>query len=230
MVSQETREYIRQFVIAKDGKATKNDVVAYIDSKEVPEKFRISRVTTLNVIKELELSKQIKVRKGERKGQSHFLIFNDNSAFNVIDKQLQEINRLIEAMREPTRKIYMLRKNNISDEDFEPYSNLLLHYNSIVSTMLQFWLGRINTAIRDENITRQLYTLVMELLEKLNLQCHNLTNSRQYYENYLKDKFSAMLDVKYELPSPDIRNIIDETLVDNIIENVQRFNQFATID
>lgn len=230
MLSEESRNYVREFIIKKDGKATKNDVVRYMDSKAVPENFRTSRVTTFGIIEEFELSKQIKVSRGKRRGQSHNLIFNDYSSFNIIDKELSEINQLIESIDEPVRKIHKLKKTDISDTDFEPYSNLLLHYSSIVITMLQFWLGRINTLIRDDTITLQFYTRVIELIQKLNLQCYNMTSPRQYYEYYLKDKLSAMLDVKYELPSPDKRKIIDEALIDDIIDKVERFEYFAKVD
>ena len=95
---QASKELIRKYIEEHDGKKIKKNVVDYMNS-EVPEELRISRVPTLNLIKELQSENRIKV-KGKRQGQSHFLSINNDSRFESIVQQLVKIEKQIEKIDE----------------------------------------------------------------------------------------------------------------------------------
>jgi hypothetical protein len=84
-------ELIRSYIIRCEGKAIKNDVVNYMNSQDVPEEYRTSRVTTLNTIYQLEVTGIIKISKGKRRGQSHHLFINSDNEFNRLLVQIEEL-------------------------------------------------------------------------------------------------------------------------------------------
>jgi hypothetical protein len=103
LTSPESKERILKYIEEHDGKKIKQNVVDYMNS-EVHEDLRISRVPTLNIIKELKSENRIKVS-GKRKGQSHYLSINDKSRFNWIDQHLSKIAMNIEKMDEDKPEI-----------------------------------------------------------------------------------------------------------------------------
>ncbi len=91
--------------VRPEAKATKNNVVDYMNSEDVPKEFRTSRVTTLD---KLESGDRIKVLRGERRGQSHKLIINNESEFNKIDEQISKMDGVIDMFSEPISKLNQL--------------------------------------------------------------------------------------------------------------------------
>jgi hypothetical protein len=94
LVSPKSKELIEDYVRRHKGYSTKNEVIDYMNSKQVPEKYRITRKTALKTIDELA-SDRIKIKKGERKGQSHYLSINDDSEFYRIKQQLGQLKKLL---------------------------------------------------------------------------------------------------------------------------------------
>jgi|GEM_PF-1758224 len=89
MVSELSREEVRNYIIEKRGEATKNDVASHMSElKDIS--LRTSRVTTLKIIDDFESNGIIIVQKTGRKGTSHFLAINEANAFNLIDKWVHE--------------------------------------------------------------------------------------------------------------------------------------------
>ncbi len=119
MPSQESKEIILKYIIERRGKATKNNVVDYMNSKDVPGEFRTSRMTTLDIIDELESDDRINVLKGERKGQSHYLIFNHESEFYQIDQELSKIEKVIDRLPEVVEKTVKTHKGLTRDLSME---------------------------------------------------------------------------------------------------------------
>jgi hypothetical protein len=97
LVSQKSKELIEDYIRRHKGKATKNDVVDYMASEQVPGKYRITRKTTLKTIDELGRDR-IKIKKGERRGQSHYLSINDESEFYRIKQRLGELKNLLNGL------------------------------------------------------------------------------------------------------------------------------------
>jgi hypothetical protein len=117
LTSPESKERILKYIEEHDGKKIKQNVVDYMNS-EVHEDLRISRVPTLNIIKELKSENRIKVS-GKRKGQSHYLSINRDNDFDLITKKLIIYKQLIEKL--PFTEIVKPRKGRpwtwTSDEE-----------------------------------------------------------------------------------------------------------------
>lgn len=112
---KESKDLVLKYIRKHGGKATKNNVVDYMSSDEVEEKFRTSRMTTWNMIKELEEGNRIKVKKkGERQGQSHYLIINDKSVFDQINNDLSSLENQIDKIIESTKS--KIRSGKIKGE------------------------------------------------------------------------------------------------------------------
>ncbi len=94
MVLQEIKDLIVNYIRDCDGKATKNKVADYMTTA-APQKYSISKVTTLGVIKELEESGRIKISKGERSGQSHYLSVVNESWFDRLTEQIENIGTFL---------------------------------------------------------------------------------------------------------------------------------------
>ena len=94
-----------KFISDHNGTANKQQVIDHMTSStEVPAQFRTSRVTTLNLIDELD-GDRIRVLKRERKGQSDRLSINDKSRFDWIDQHLTKIAMAIKKMDEDKPEI-----------------------------------------------------------------------------------------------------------------------------
>ena len=117
MSSAESKEAILKYIEEHDGKKIKQNVVDYMKS-EVAEELRISRVPTLDIIKELKSENRIKVS-GTRKGQSHYLSINRDNDFDHITKKLILYKQMIEKL--PFTEIVKRRKGRpwtwTSDEE-----------------------------------------------------------------------------------------------------------------
>ena len=109
MVSTESKEAILKYIEENDGKKIKQNVVDYMNS-EVSEGLRISRVLTLDIIKELKSENRIKVS-GRRKGQNHFLSINRDNTFDWIDQHLSKIAKYIEKLDEDKPEMTLPLKN-----------------------------------------------------------------------------------------------------------------------
>ena len=106
LVLEESKKLIVKFIADYSGTPTKNRVIDYMNSENVPVRSRMSRVTTLSIINELD-GDRIRVLKGERRGQSHRLSMNDKSRFDWINQRLSEVEKRIENMdpEEPEMKV-----------------------------------------------------------------------------------------------------------------------------
>ena len=91
MVSQESIDLIRKYIIYHEGKATKSEVVKYMQ-EEVPDNLRLSRDTVMKVIDNME---NIIISKGERRGQGHRLLIENKGEFNLISDQLLKIENFM---------------------------------------------------------------------------------------------------------------------------------------
>lgn len=90
---QKNKERIIDYINSHE-RVTKQDIIDYMKSG-VP-KDRTSRVTTLNLIKELEAAGRIKVLNKDdwRQGQSQYLVINDKNQFDWITEQIENIETM----------------------------------------------------------------------------------------------------------------------------------------
>jgi len=91
MVSEESKDLIRKFIIDGEGKATKSEVAKFMQNG-APENLRLSRDTVMKVIDNME---NIIISKGERRGQGHRLRIEDKHEFNQMNDQLLKIENFM---------------------------------------------------------------------------------------------------------------------------------------
>jgi hypothetical protein len=99
MVTRESNDLIRDFIISREGSATKRQVAYYMQN-DVPENLRLSYETVIKVIENMQ---DVRVLEGKRRGQGHKLLIEDKKEFNSIHKELSFLEDFIERMDEETK-------------------------------------------------------------------------------------------------------------------------------
>jgi predicted transcriptional regulator len=161
--TEQTREMIRKFIIEKQGKATKNDVVKYMEKDS-------SRVPTLDMIKELEDTGIINVDKGnKRRGQAHYLVINNENEFNRINQEISEIDLIIDTMEQPMDDIIrLIRKRPELRQDLR--EDIIFAYKRSIERMLEFLLVYTSDVISSEKSSQILYSKIIKSMQKLEHQ------------------------------------------------------------
>lgn len=174
VVKQESINLIRQHIIDCEGKATKSEVVKYMQN-EVPHEFRLSRDTTAKVIDNMD---NIIVSKGERRGQAHKLLIEDKGDFNQISAELSEIEYIVDSMSESMKIIKSIC-------DFDPSSvretpdrwilrdldnNFVEPYVLAIDEMLEILMALTSKRIQSQKDSWSIYRRIIEVMIKLNLQ------------------------------------------------------------
>jgi len=171
MVFQETIDLILDYIGERKGKATKNDVIRYVDN-DVPEKFRISKETTRKVLDFMERSDKITVMRGggDRKGQSHKLLINAKDSYNRIYRKLSEIENFMSKMESAINEY---RDKKITKEELweDQDMTVVTSYDDSFTLILRALLLGISDAVHDEKDSQVLYDKVVRLMLRLNKQC-----------------------------------------------------------
>ena len=167
MKTDQTREMIRKYIIEKQGTATKNDVIKYM------EKYS-SRVPTLDMIKELEDTGIINVNKNDnRRGQAHYLTINHNNEFNRINKELSEIELIIDTIEAPMDnilKVIRKRERILRGSRDELHENIIFAYKRSIEKMLEVLLVHTSDTISSEKSSQILYSKIIKLMQKMEHQ------------------------------------------------------------
>jgi hypothetical protein len=166
MVSQESIDLIRKYIIDHEGKATKSEVVKYMQ-EEAPENLRLSRDTVIKVIDNME---NIIISKGERRGQGHRLLIENKGEFNLISDQLLKIENFM-------NDIYEKFLNQFNQDLSERPSGTVLGLEEVVKFIsfieysfhgiVLFILQDIFHKIESEKDKQVLYNRVIQLMLKL---------------------------------------------------------------
>jgi hypothetical protein len=169
---------IRQFIIEKDGKATKNDVIKHM------EKYS-SRVPTLDMIKELQDTAIINVNKNDnRRGQAHYLRINNENEFNQINQQLSVIDFIIDFIEKPMdRIIRFIRQHPELPQNLR--EDLIFAYKRSIEKMLEFLLVHTGDTISSEKSSQILYSKIIKSMQKL---------EHQSYYSYSLDSLERNID------------------------------------
>jgi hypothetical protein len=171
MVFQETRDLILNYITERKGKATKNDVIRYMEN-DVPEKFRISKETTRKELDLMERSEKLTVMRGDgdRKGQSHKLLINDKDSYNQIYQKLCEIENFMSKMESAINE-YRDEKITKDDTWLDQDTTIVTSYDVSFTLILRVLLLVISDAVYDEKDSQILYDKVVRLMLRLNKQC-----------------------------------------------------------
>lgn len=173
MVFPETQDLFYKFIMDKEGKATKSEVVTYMQNlKEA--KYRISRDTTLKLIEEMNSLGFIVISKPERSGFPHYLSINYKSVFIQINESVKVIGRLILMSEEPFKRITDLFNEHQSTHggesqndchDCEMISGLVVtffrEWEIFINRGLDFLLYRTTIHMTDPNMQWNLYSAII---------------------------------------------------------------------
>ena len=165
MVSIETRDLVYQFILDKNGEATKSDVIHYMQNLQ-DDKYRISRDTTLKLIDEMESQGIIIISKPERPGFPHYLDINSENQFNQINKALVAVRDAINLSEEPIKKIVRLYFDHTSTHNDEPKENCP-DCNMVVDLIREF--PQAYCAILDDVLDRLLFWSNNKISDVVNL-------------------------------------------------------------
>ena len=194
MVSLETRDLLYQFILDKEGAATKSDVVNYMQNLD-DDKYRISRDTTFKLIDEMEFQGIILISKPERPGFAHYLSINSENQFNQINKSLVAVRSFINMSEEPIKKIVKLYFDHTSTHNGEPkkgchdcktlvdiISEFPQAYCAIVNDVLDRLLFWTNVKISD-GVNR--FTLYSEIIVEKNRLYHGVNELARDFPLYV---------------------------------------------
>lgn len=170
MVSKRAEQTIRNYITSHPN-CTKNEVVKHMNGLK-DESSRISRVTTLNSINDLEYRGIIKILKPKRKGQSHHLIISEDNIFNSIDKWISETETVVtmviknlDTAQGIVNEQYSHDKEPI--EELEELATLFTLLRDLVKTMIDLLLIEIYSKIKSTKEREILSARTLKLLLKI---------------------------------------------------------------
>lgn len=162
----------------------------------------LSRVPTLNKLKELESSGKITVQRGnKRRGQSHFLVINNQSAYNRIYNWLTEIDEILNEIRAPLFEMqYYICGPPPDDPDFQyglnkKRSEYLENLRSAcllpIERFIDFLFILSNRVIQSEKDSQLLNERIVDLYLK-SMKVFSYMNNFDDIGSYLKKDISNL--------------------------------------
>jgi hypothetical protein len=192
--------------IRDNKKATKAETIRHMDKEHLS-----STVTTHKDIQNLIREKKVNVLKDKPNSQMHHLVINDKNEFIRIDKELSEIESIINVMSAPVQNI------------FEDDIGFPIPYKQAVEAMLQVLLVRTNRLIHSKEDSQILYTKITELLLKLILQFWNINDSKTFHPGSFKLDLNLMK--KGLLRPKSQKSAVSAELLSNLIEKIENFEK-----
>jgi hypothetical protein len=233
---EDKREFgIIKFIKENPGSTT-NQVVKYMD------KNGSSKTTTLKKINELIEGKRIRDEHDKPTG-FHKLFYDDNNDFDLINKQLTKIEKIVDTMDKPLKKIQRLledqqkellrlteekvpieqRRKFVSEELYSLQIDYQYTYLHMIDIMFHVLSLHIDERIHSDKDLQILYTKIIKLMRKV---------SKQFPRN-AKGTLVGIIDFITEFTSKkDIRlyaqkHNININLIDDVIDTVENFkNEF----
>ncbi|MGE5705162.1 MAG: hypothetical protein ACM3XP_00410 [Nitrososphaerales archaeon] len=226
---------ILKFIKQNPGSTT-NQVVKYMD------KNGSSKITTLKKIDDLIDGKRLRDEHDKPNG-FHKLFYDDNNDFDLINNQLTKIEKTIDVMDKPLRKIQRLledqqkelsrltnekvplerRRKFVSEELYSLQIDYQFTYLHMIDIMFHVLSLRIDERIHSDKDLQILYAKIIELMRKV---------SKQFPRN-AKFTLDGIIDYLGEFTSKkDIRiyaqkHNININLISDVIHTVENFkNEF----
>ena len=196
--TDEIDQRILGYITEKKGNATKNNVVNHMNENGL-----LSRIPTLKKLKELESSGKITVQRGKnnRRGQAHFLVINNQSAYNRIYSWLIQIDEILNEIRAPMQDIqYYICGPAPDDPDFQYELNKQrsVYLENLRSTclmpierFLDFLFILSNRVIQSEKDSQLLNERIVDLYLK-SMDVFLYTNTLDDMDSYLKNDISNL--------------------------------------
>lgn len=218
MTENERHEKIMKYV-RNHPKGIKAKVLEYMT------KNGSSPVTAFKDLTYLINKGRITVLKDKPNSQVHYLVINDKNEFNQIDKELSEIESVIDGMWEPihNQRVRILENEEHMDISFQ------IPYKEAVETMLQVLLVRTNRKIQSKDDSQVLYSKITHLILKLALQFWNMNDSTTFHPLWFKTDLNTMRQGLLR-PGFEKSSAISVELLSNLIEKIENFEkQFLNI-
>jgi len=204
--SERIREYI-----SKNPGTTEHKVAEYM-----AENHYCARDTTHNLIYDT-LIPNGKVIDKKIGNSRHKLYINDEDEFNIISQQLSGIENLIQSMDGPMRKFTMLSL-------MEPPGALRYFgfgYQAQIHRILTILLIRTSELELEEKESQVLYTRIVKLLVKLEMQTWRPKSLTQIFKHFHYESIDK--------PTPELKKMgIDDKLVDNLVTVIENFKKWAS--
>lgn len=226
---------ILKFIKQNPGSTT-NQVVKYMD------KNGSSKITTLRKIDDLIDGKRLRDEHDKPNG-FHKLFYEDNNDFDLINNQLTKIEKTVDVMDKPLRKIQRLledqqkelsrltnekvplerRRKFVSEELYSLQIDYQFTYLHMIDIMFHVLSLRIDERIHSDKDLQILYAKIIKLMRKV---------SKQFPRN-AKFTLDGIIDYLGEFTSKkDIRiyaqkHNININLISDVIHTVENFkNEF----
>jgi len=228
---------IIKFIKENPGSTT-NQVVKYMD------KNGSSKTTTLNKINDLIEGKRIRDEHDKPNG-FHKLFYDDNNDFDLINKQLTKIEKIVDTMDKPLKKIQRLledqqkellrlteekvpieqRRKFVSEELYSLQIDYQYTYLHIIDIMFHVLSLHIDERIHSDRDLQILYTKIIKLMRKVSKQFpRNAKGTLDGIINFISE-FTSKKDIRLYAQKHNI-NI---NLINDVIDTVENFkNEFLT--
>ena len=233
---EDTREVdIIKYIKENPGR-TINQVVKYMN------KNGSSKITTLKKINALIEGKRIRDEHDKPNG-FHKLFYDDNNDFDLINKQLTEIEKIVDIMDKPLKKIQRLledqqkeilrltdekvpveqRRKFVSKELYSLQIDYQFTYLHMIDTMFHVLSLQIDERIHSDKDLQILYTKIIKLMRKVSRQFpRNAKGTLDGIINFIGE-FTSKKDIRVYAQKHNI-NI---NLINDVIDTVENFkNEF----
>ena len=226
---------IIKFIKQNPGSTT-NQVVKYMD------KNGSSKITTLKTINDLIEGKRVRDEHDKPNG-FHKLFYDDNNDFDLINNQLTKIEKIVDIMDKPLKKIQRLledqqkellrltdqkvspeqRRKFVSEELYSLQIDYQFTYLHMIDIMFHVLSLHIDERINSDKDLQILYTKIIKLMRKVSKQFpRNAKVTLDGIINYLGE-FISKKDIRVYAQKHNI-NI---NLINDVIDTVENFkNEF----
>ena len=226
---------IIKFIKEKPGSTT-NQVVKYMN------KNGSSKITTLKKINHLIEGKRIRDEHDKPNG-FHKLFYNDNNDFDLINKQLTKIEKIVDTMDKPLKKIQRLlvdqqkellrltdekvpieqRRKFVSEELYGLQIDYQYTYLHMIDIMFHVLSLHIDERIHSDRDLQILYTRIIKLMRKVSKQFpRNAKGTLDGIINFINE-FTSKKDIRLYAQ----KHKININLINDVIDTVEDFkNEF----
>src|SRR4030095_147448 len=163
--SQKSKELIESFV-QSNGKVSKNDIADYINGKQVPLEYRLSRKSAYKIIEEMSKDR-LKILKPKRQSQTHYVSINDKSQFHSITQELADLKKLLSSLNDnvPKNLATIKRINDKTTSIDNHFRNVVQVAQNVIFSVVTDLVSSIEKDIVSGDDKQVLYLSLWEVLK-----------------------------------------------------------------
>jgi hypothetical protein len=192
--------------------------------------------TTVGRIEELVRDKTVIVKPDEKNSQIHHLYINNK--FKIISNQLAEINKIMDLMDEPIRRInkhqipvarndkeFLKWLDNVNEKPTnldDLHSHFFYPYQEVIIMMLRLLFVRISSTAISEIDANTLRTKILRLMNRITTQIYNIDREKDYLNFAIMELKSFQLSTTKTFAK---NNKIDIGLRPQIVQIIESFKK-----